>query len=87
MVSRHEEKASRCEQYLGERKPSTWSRMIGGIRLFRGSGQEHNVSDFNPMGPATGVSLIESNGNFALEATLTSAKALALWDRISKNMV
>jgi len=87
LVLRNEGKAKRSEQCQEETKASTWSRVLGGIRLFRGSGCESNVSQLNPLAAAAEASQVDPTKNYALEVELIKARALVHWDNLSRNMI
>jgi len=87
LVLRNESKAQRSEQCPEEAKSSSWSRVFGRIRLFRGSGCESNVSQSNPLAAVAVASQVDPTTNHALEVELTKARALVHWDNLSRNIV
>jgi len=84
-VLRNGGKAKRSERCLEETKASTWSRVLGRIRLFRDSGCESSVSQLNPLAAVAEASQVDPTTNYALETELTKARALAHWDSFSRN--
>ena len=87
LVLRNEREAKCSEQYPGEIKSSSGSKVFGGIRLFGGSSRESNVSQLNHLAAVAEVGQVDPVKNYASEADSAKAKALMHLSSLSRHMV
>jgi len=76
-----------CRHDVRDVKPSVLGRVLGRLRLFRGSGDDHAVCASTAAQTSADYGQVEFTRNHALEVELAEAWAVAQWQNSRRWMM
>lgn len=76
-----------CRHNANDVKPSALSRVLGQLRLHRGSNDDCAVSSCATERASVDHGPLESMRNYALEAEMAKARAFVQWENARRSMM